>query len=166
VQSIVAGTNVTVDNTDPQNPVVSSSGGSSSLIGFVAKNSNTVVNAAVFTRISFSITDYQNSNDWNGTTYTVPEDGIYFVSGHATFQSVTDTKNSIVAIYLNNSLSNGGLLGRSRSGGTGLTGHGGSIRFVCNAGDTIDMYVFCENATSMYQGIYEDGYNTFSIFKM
>jgi hypothetical protein len=166
IQSIVAGTNVTVDNTDPQNPVVSSSGGSSSLIGFVARNSSTSLNAAVFTKISFSITDYQNSTDWNGTTYTVPEDGIYFVSGHATFQSVTDGNNSIVGVYLNDSINNGGLLGRSKSGGTGFTGHGGSIRLVCTAGDTIDLFAYSQNNTSMYQGTNEDGYNTFSIFKM
>lgn len=35
VQSIVAGTNVTVDDTDPANPIVSSSGGGSSLVDVI-----------------------------------------------------------------------------------------------------------------------------------
>lgn len=49
VQSIVAGTNVTVDNTDPANPIVSSTGGSSSI---------TNVSISTDTALSYSSGEY------------------------------------------------------------------------------------------------------------
>ena len=136
------------------------------IIGFIARDSSNTIPAGSPTDLNFSTTDYQDASDWDGNVYTVPVDGIYECMGHGTFTSVTSGNASMTYVTVNNSFALGGILGRSRSGSTGQTGDGGSIRLVCSEGDKIRMMAYCENSTTMAQpGANDPGYTTFSILK-
>ncbi len=88
IQDITAGTNVTIDKTDPLNPVISASGGSGSALGkikIVDKNGDvftdlTTANAYVSTFTSATITDESYSNGVyyftvpNGTSFADADD--------------------------------------------------------------------------------------------
>ena len=67
IQSVVAGTNITVDNTDPLNPVVSASGGGSSansIVFEVAISQNILASTLWYSRVS------TNQNIFNATFTT------------------------------------------------------------------------------------------------
>ena len=66
VQSVVAGTNVTVDNTDPQNPVVSASGGGGGMLLGYAKTTATTTG----TTSSTIPNDNTIPQDTEGAAYT------------------------------------------------------------------------------------------------
>lgn len=136
-------------------------------VGFAARSSNTNVPATTFTRVVFGNEIEDTNSAWDGSVFTVPvgEGGMYEIFGHATFTSVTDGNIAVVGVEINGSLSNGGLLGRGTSGGTGLNGYGGALRLNLSAGDEVEMIVYCQNGTSLYNTS-QLGYCTFSAYKM
>lgn len=78
VESVVAGTNVTVDNTDPKNPIVSSTGGGSTIP--VSKTGTSIV----FTEDAF----------YNEITY--------LTSGDLTLDLTGAVKGSVIMVFCNN----------------------------------------------------------------
>jgi hypothetical protein len=106
VESVVAGTNVTVDDTDPANPVVSAAGGSFSgaTVNLSADLTNFLSNAT-WTAITFTAeifdTDDYHDNSTNNTRLTVPA-GVNYVSLHGQVQfSNNSTSFRHVAILKN-----------------------------------------------------------------
>ena len=90
VESIVAGTNVTVDNTDPLNPIISSSGGSGATLGLIKIVDKAgdfftdlaTASAYIRTFTSATITDESFSN---GTFWFTVPNGSSFTTGAVGF---------------------------------------------------------------------------------
>lgn len=170
LQSVIAGTNITIDNADPANPIINASVGGSlpARVGFAAKNSSTAMSSSSFTDAVFQVEIEDTNSAWDGTTFTVPagEGGMYEIFGHATFAVVNNGNVAIVGVRVNNSLQDGGLLGRGVGVNGSLGGYGGSLRLNLNAGDEVNMVVYCGNATNLFNTGGQLGYSTFSIYKM
>ena len=100
LESVVAGTNITVDNTDPLNPIVSSSGGSGGTLGLIKivdKAGDFFTNLAtasayIRTFTSATITDesYSNGTFW----FTVPNGSSFGLASN--FLSMGGSKASII----------------------------------------------------------------------
>ena len=75
IQSIVAGANVSVDNTDPANPVVNSTGASPPLMLSVNLSTSQFVPLSSFTKISFYSAD-PAWDDYN-KRFIAPSSGVY-----------------------------------------------------------------------------------------
>lgn len=91
VETIVAGTGISIDSTDPANPIVSATGGGGVIAPVTARiyrNTNqSIPTGATFTDISWTTAAYEvNGNFWtSGATVTIPEDGYYQIFTEATF---------------------------------------------------------------------------------
>ena len=133
----------------------------------MARTSSTSLSSNNWIQIGFLVEEYDSNGAWNGAVYTVPEDGIYEVNGVGTVSGINDGINNIFMVWKNGSRAEGGILGRSMTGGSGLAGHGASIRLVCQAGDTLEMRGFTTQAgVIMANGTDQEGYSTFSAFKL
>ena len=109
VESVVAGTNVTVDATDPANPIVSASGGG----GGGVYSFNRVIGAAptVAVTLTPAIVDWDNSQDssgsdvtWSGANpsrLTAVSAGVYRVSGYLTIQSPAQRAQAVAELVIN-----------------------------------------------------------------
>jgi len=141
IESVVAGTNVTVDNTDPKNPIVSSTGGGGSfanVIDATAGSYELVPDASS----PITVIEMAGGAFPFGTTLTIP-DGDFTVG--ATFvvtnQSTTDEIN----------ISLGGTVNLENSSGTDVIIQSG------NSGNSAVTFVFIRrNETLTYWIAYGD----------
>lgn len=116
IQSIVAGTNVTVNSTDPNNPIVSATGGSGSgnVRSINVISTNTTAGAAATTDYVYIVsgtttltlpTAVSNTNSYgiknSGTAIiTVATTSAQTIDGNA---NITLTQNQFITVYSDNS---------------------------------------------------------------
>lgn len=133
--------------------------------GFAAVQSTQVINATTWTTVTF-LDSYENiGNNWNGTIYTAPEDGMYEINGAFVFTSVNDGNIFIIGVQVNSD-NNRWILNRGTVGGTGVAGGGGALKIFLNANDQVNMSVYCGNNTIGLGTPANSNYCTFSVYKM
>lgn len=162
LNDVIAGTNVTIDKTDPNNPIISLNGGAR--VGFAAKSSSSSVAASSWSIATFSNEIEDTHAAFDGTVYTIPETGMYEVSVTLVFNSVAGGNLYIIAFSKNETGgANPYIINRGIAGGTGVCGGGGSFKERFTAGDKIRAIGYCQNATSFNSLI---NYNSFSVYKV
>jgi len=90
VQSIVAGDNITIDNTDPLNPIINSTGGGSSRIPYLSRTSD--ANGEIDLSGESNLPSYPTTSVYNTDTI-VPIDGFKLVNAIDTFGFEVDAVN-------------------------------------------------------------------------
>jgi hypothetical protein len=135
----------------PQGPAGADGAAAISRVGFAAKSSNQSVPAMTWTNISFSNEIEDTENAFNGTTYTIPEDGVYEVQVTAVFSSVTDGNRFIIGFTRNGAtgINDVSIITRGVAGGTQIAGGGGSVKDYFTAGTVLRAVAWCENATTL-----------------
>lgn len=144
-RQLVAGTNVTFDDSTPgQRTINASGGGGGTTVGATLRRAaNQSVAASTDVAISWDTEDKDDGTFWvagSPTVVTIPSTGWYSVSGTVEYVSGTGSAFRYVTIRLNGSA----LLARSISNQSGFTGAGTSadcttVHAYLTAGDTIDL---------------------------
>jgi len=93
LESVQAGTNVTVDNTDPLNPIVSASGGGATNLGYTASPTNGIVTSDTGTDATLPLADATNAGLLKPAKFTVLEN----TSGTNSGDNATNTQYSGLA---------------------------------------------------------------------
>jgi len=154
VQSIVQGTGVTVDNTDPKNPVISATGGGvgGSFVGCRAQASGTTtVPANTSTIIPFNSEDFDTSNihDPVGdpSHFTVPSG----MSGHwrVTFRMFTTSGGTIYGFVRKNGATDSQNTPGAAAGGVSQVYIFNSFLMNLVAGDVLALWVFSTSGTTV-----------------
>ena len=166
IESIVAGTNITVDNTDPLNPVVSATGGGGggSYVGCKAYNDGQqVISSATVTAVTFNSeswdTDGIHSTSSNTSRFTVPTglDGRWRFRWHMHVQSSSGT---IVGFMRKNGGDDSTALigsGAKVTGNTlsGITFTGEGLEDL-DAGDYVELFCYFQGGGVIGQGIADE----------
>jgi hypothetical protein len=141
VESVVAGTNVTVDNTDPLNPIVSATGGGSTLglIKIVDKAGDFFTNLATasayirtFTSATITNESFSNGTFWftvpNGSNFANNNGFLYKLTPHTAY---IEDPLELISFLGNNTLGNSSgnsFLGNVRFGTNSLVSFAGILR--------------------------------------
>jgi hypothetical protein len=141
LESVVAGTNVTVDNTDPLNPVISATGGSATLglIKIVDKAGDFFTNLATasayirtFTSATITNESYSNGTFWftvpNGSNFANNNGFLYKLTPHTAY---IEDPLELISFLGNNTLgfsSGNSFLGNVRFGTNSLVSFSGILR--------------------------------------
>lgn len=158
IQSIQPGSGIAVDNTDPANPVVSSTGGTApTFVGCRAYNnvSQSIPNN-VSTALTFNTEDYDTSAIHDTTTnpsrFTVPTGlgGRWRISFH-TYSTGSGTK---IAFLRKNggSDSNNVIGGAVGNGFSGITVFTNTVTIPLVAGDYLELFVFQNSGAALAFG--------------
>jgi hypothetical protein len=154
LDSVVAGTNVTVDNTDPLNPIVSATGGSATLglIKIVDKAGDFFTNLATasayirtFTSATITNESYSNGTFWftvpNGSNFANNNGFLYKLTPHTAY---IEDPLELISFLGNNTLgfsSGNSFLGNVRFGTNSLVSFSGILRVrnvtLVNTSDTL-----------------------------
>ena len=150
VRSITAGTNVTVDNTDPLHPVVAASGSATVFSGCrVRRTTNTTLSAGAWSFFAgwdaetFDTNSYHD-NSTNNTRLTVPSTGYYHMSVHLPF-TVAASAQVAVGFVLNTDAADKTIVRADNSAGFGSAGASGVYRLT--AGDYVRVSYYCQTGT-------------------
>jgi hypothetical protein len=141
LDSVVAGTNVTVDNTDPLNPIINSTGGSATLglIKIVDKAGDFFTNLATasayirtFTSATITNESYSNGTFWftvpNGSNFANNNGFLYKLTPHTAY---IEDPLELISFLGNNTLgfsSGNSFLGNVRFGTNSLVSFSGILR--------------------------------------
>ena len=133
IDSVVAGTNVTVDNTDPLNPIVSATGGSGTVtsVGLTMPTAFSVANSPVTTSGTIAVTAIGTASQYirgDGQLATLP-------SGSSGGSSVNYYLNGSVAasVATYKQMSNTAIIGTGTD--FAITGNGLIAQFLTDAGN-------------------------------
>jgi len=112
---------------------------------------STTNSVIVFSNKNF---DSHNAYSTSSGLYTAPVSGKYRVSTNIRASSVTS--GNLLDAYLYKNGSQYSTLGEARSSSTGALACGGSDTVSCLAGDTIAVYAYCGNSTSLTGTSYDN----------
>lgn len=135
------------DVTSGSSPTLDATNITGGRVGFAAIDANQVVTNNSWTRITFTTEQEDTDNAWDNSRFTVPagKGGMYLFTGLCTVQNLNDGSKMVVAIRINGVLAF--LLSRGTVGATDIAGFGGAARYLLNAGDYAEMYVFHDHGS-------------------
>ena len=107
---------------------------------------NTAANtsAGSFAKVTFDTENFDQNSNFASGTYTAPVDGVYHFD--AAIQLATSSSSGLIALYKNGSEYSRGARGKANADLLGLT-VGDDI--LLDAGDTVEVYVFCSSTLAL-----------------